>query len=292
MAIMIKDKDAKKIAIVAAITLIAAFTAVSFTACDGMLADKLRDYFGADANITDAERAAIYEIEAIALNEDGGSLLFYTLMGINSSLVSVNTKNAELTALDGTVITAGDFMTGQLVNISYDGMIAESYPGQIFNCYSIQITGDADTVDTADALNDYISIHTVDSAVYYVDAAGTLASKNVSVTYGDYFGKWKEENGVPDEVKLLHIYAEDNAYEETNSDKVTYYPATARDYHLDISAEFLVYLSSVKNEEAVVDSLVKTIIGDNPPAPDTAVFLTVGGDPLITKNNDYSSRLN
>jgi len=39
-----------------------------------------------------------------------------------------------------------------------------------------------------------------------------------------------------------------------------------------------------------VESLVKTIIGDNPPAEDTAVILTVNGSELKTDNNDFSGR--
>jgi len=150
-------------------TLIAAFAVVSFAACGWLPTVKLPGVFGPDSSIEveDDDRAGHYEAEAIALNEDDGILLFYTLMGINSSLVSVNTQNAELTALDGTVITADDFKTGQLVIINYDGMIAESYPGQIFHCYSIRITGDAYSDEanaqiTADALNEYKYVHTIE----------------------------------------------------------------------------------------------------------------------------------
>ena len=162
----------KTITIALITAFIAASTAVSFTACGRLPLDKLPDYLsnisGSDSDTTDTDRAAHYEeIEAIALNEDGGSLLFYTLTGINSSLVSVNTQNAELIALDGTVITADDFKTGQLVIINYDGMIAESYPGQIFNCYGIRITGDAYSDEAnahkaADALNEYKYVHTIE----------------------------------------------------------------------------------------------------------------------------------
>jgi hypothetical protein len=232
-----------------------------------------------------------HEIEAISLNEAGGTLLFYTLNGINSSLVSVNTANAKLTALDGSEISESDFRTEQLVTIVFDGMIAESYPGQIITCYGIRVTGEADPDKTAEALDRYMLVHTREAPIFYVDASGTLAEKLVSVVFGNYFGEWKKANGVSEEVRLLNMTEENNSYEETAGDSVVFHVATVRNHYLDLSEEFLIYLSSVADERAVVASLVKTIIGKEPYAEDTAVFLTVNGTPLKTERNDFSGRL-
>ena len=264
---------------------------VCFTACGSLSEGEGSDHLNMDSSTSETDDDSIYEIEAIALNENGGSLLFYTLSGINSSLASVNTNNAELTALDGTRITADDFITGQLVIITYDGMIAESYPEQILKCYKIRIVGESDDGETANALEKYREVHTTESVVYYVNTSGTLEYKTVSVIFGDYFGEWKRLNNVPEDVTSLKMFAEDNAYDETNGETIVHHTATVRDYHLDLSSEFLPYLASVTDEQLAVSSLVKTIIGNNPPAADTAVFLTVNGNPLITEKNDFSKRL-
>ncbi len=233
----------------------------------------------------------IYEIEAIVLNEDGGSLMFYTLNGINSALVIVRTQNVRLTAIDGTKITKDDFITGQSVTITFDGKIAQSSPGQIYACYGIRITGEAEADKTSEALAKYMVVHTVDTTVYYVDTSGMLAKKTVAVTFGDTFGEWKKANGVPEGVTLLGMSAEDNAREEINGEMAIYYAATIRNFYLDLSSEFLAYIASVTDEQLTVSSLVKTIVGENPPAVDTAVFLTVGGDAFKTEKNDFSGRL-
>lgn len=246
----------------------------------------------ADLSISGTAPGEIYEIEAIVLNEDGGSLLFYTLNGINSTLVTVSTQNAKLTASDGMTIAQDDFKTGQLVTITFDGLIAESYPGQINSCYGIRVTGEADADETAEALAKYMFVHTVENTVYYVDTSGALAKKMVAVTFGDIFGEWKKANGVPEGVTLLGMSAEDNAHEERDGEMAVYYAATVRNFYLDLSAEFFTYLASATDERMVVMSLVKTIIGDNPPAADTAVFLTVSGSPFKTEKNDFSGRLN
>ena len=232
-----------------------------------------------------------FEIEAIVLNENNSSLMFYTLDGINSGLVSVNTANAKLTALDSIIINEGDFRTGQLVTISYDGTIAESYPGQIIKCYGIQVTGEADADMTAVALDKWITSQTREDTIFYIDSSGVLAKETLPVIFGDYFGAWKKANNVPNEVELIEMTAEDNAYEETVGEVVRYTAATVKDFYLDLSKEFLTYLASAADEQTAVASLVKTIIGENPPAEDTAVFLTVIGVPLKTEKNDFSGRL-
>jgi hypothetical protein len=122
-----------------------------------------------------------------------------------------------------------------------------------------------------------------------------LVEKNVAVVFGDYFGEWKKANGTPDDVRLLGISEENNSYEEKSGDKpedpVSFHMATVRDYYLDLSEEFSAYLSAAADECAIVASLVKTIIGIDPSAEDTAVFLTVNGVPLKTDKNDFSGRL-
>jgi len=75
------------------------------------------------------------------------------------------------------------------------------------------------------------------------------------------------------------------------SSVVSYHQATVRDFHLNLSEEFLIYLTSLADERTAIASLVKTIIGDNPPVKDKAVFLTVNGSPLKTEKNDFSARL-
>ena len=199
------------------------------------------------------------ETTAIALNENGGTLMFYLLRGINSGLVSVYTANAEPTASDGVAISQNDFKTGQLVSISYDGTIAESYPGQILSCYGIRIVGEADENEASEALKKYLDIFTIERMIYYVDSSGILAEKTVSVTYSDFFGEWKKANTVPDEVRLLEIVSEDNAYTETSGEVVSHTLATVRDFHLDLSEEFLSYLSAAADERIILSSLVKTI---------------------------------
>jgi len=98
---------------------------------------------------------AKHEVTAIVLNENGGTLLFYLLESMNSGLVSVYISNTDIFAIDGTTISQDDFKTGQLVTIVYDGLIAESYPGQIHACYSIRIIGEAEEDDIANALTKY-----------------------------------------------------------------------------------------------------------------------------------------
>lgn len=234
----------------------------------------------------------IHEIEAVVLNEGGGSLMFYILNDENSVLVTVNTKNAKLTASDRTEITRDDFKTGQLVTISFDGLIAESYPGQILRCYGINVTGEADEEKTTEALAKYLDVFTTETTVYYVDTTGTLASKTVEVTFGDVFSEWKKLNRVPEEVTLLKMSAEDNAREEIKGELVEFHAATVRNFYLDLSDEFLTFLTVTPDEQMVIASLAKTIIGENPPAADTGVFLSVSGRPLKTEKNDFSGRLN
>jgi hypothetical protein len=265
---------------------------VCLASCGSPSSDADLNFPNADLSISGAAPDVIYEIEAIVLNEDGGSLMFYTINGVNSTLATVSTKNAKLIASDGTTITRDDFKTGQLVTITFDGLIAESYPVQINSCYGIRVTGEADADETAEALAKYMFVHTVENTVYYVDTSGTLAKKMVAVTFGDIFGEWKKANGVPEGVTLLGMSAEDNAREEINGEMAVYYAATVRNFYLDLSAEFLTYLASATDERMVVASLVKTIIGDNPPAADTAVFLTVNGSLFKTEKNDFSGRLN
>ena len=231
------------------------------------------------------------ETNAIALNENGGTLMFYLLDGINSSLVGVYTANAELTAYDGTVISEDDFKTGQLVTITYDGLILMTYPGQIASCSGIRVIGEADEGETKEALKKYQDVHTIEHTIYYVDSSGKLAEKRVLVIFGDLFGEWKKANKVPDDVRLLEMISEDNAFTETVGETVSHTLATVRDFHLDLSEEFLSYLASAVSEQLVVSSLVKTIIGDIPAAEDTGVFLTVNGSPLNTETNDFSGRL-
>lgn len=232
-----------------------------------------------------------YETTAIALNENGGRLLFYLLRGINSGMVSVYTLNAELTAYSGTIINESDFKTGQLVNITYDGMILESYPGQIPSCSSIQIIGDAEEDEVANALVEYQGIHTSERIIYHVDHSGMLVGIAIPVMYGDLFGEWKKANNVPDEVRLLEIFLEDNAYTEIVGEVVQHTLATIVDYHLDLSEEFLYYLASTADEKVVVSSLVKTMIGDDPFPEDTGIFITVKSSPLMTELNDFGGRL-
>ena len=232
-----------------------------------------------------------YEINAIALNEDGGRLLFYLLRGINSGMVSVNTNNAELAANDGTIINESDFRTGQLVTITYDGTILESYPGQINACYGIGIIGEAEKNEVSEALSKYRDIYTVERTIYYIYSFSILDGKTVPVMYGDLFGEWKKANNVPDEVMLLKLTSEDNAYTEIAGDVVNHSLATVLDLHLDLSKEFLTYLSSMTFKEAVVSSLVKTMIGDDPFPEDTGVYITVNGEPLVVGMNDFSGRL-
>jgi len=232
-----------------------------------------------------------YEITAIALNENGGTLLFYLLNGVNSGLVSIYTTNAELTASDGATIGKNDFETGQLVAITYDGTIAVSYPGQILSCYGIRIIGEADKNEISEALSEYQDLHTVERTIYYVDTSGILTGKTIPVIYGGFFGEWKKANNVPEEVRLLELISEDNAYTETVGEVVHHTLATVLDFHLDLSEEFLTYLLSAADEKIVVSALVKTMIGDNPFPEDTGVYITVNGSPLITRINDFSERL-
>jgi hypothetical protein len=141
------------------------------------------------------------------------------------------------------------------------------------------------------ALERYRAVHTREHAIYYIDPSGALAKNMVQVIYGDIFGEWKKANNVPEEVMLLSMTSEDNAFTETLGEVVQHTLATVRNYHLDLSDEFLLYLSTAANEWAVVSSLVKSIIGDSPAASDTAVFLTVNGIPLKTDKNDFSFRM-
>ena len=213
------------------------------------------------------------------------------MRGVNSGIVSVNTTNAELTAYDGTIINDNDFKTGQLVKITYDGMILESYPGQILSCSGIQIIGDADEDEAANALVEYQGIHTSERVIYYIDHSGMLTGIANPVLYGDVFGEWKKANNVPDEVRLLEIFSEDNAYTETVGEVVHHTLATIVDYRMDLSEEFLYYLAAAADEKAAVSSLVKTMIGEDPFPEDTGIFLTVNGSPLITEKNDFGGRL-
>ncbi len=53
--------------------------------------------------------------------------------------ISVSTKEASLVDNEGNKISINDFEEGMQIEILYDGMIAESYPAQIINCYEIRM---------------------------------------------------------------------------------------------------------------------------------------------------------
>ncbi|MEI3612145.1 hypothetical protein [Pseudogracilibacillus sp. SO30301A] len=53
--------------------------------------------------------------------------------------ISVSTIEASLMDKEGNTISMNDFEEGMQVEIMYDGMLAESYPAQILNCYEIRM---------------------------------------------------------------------------------------------------------------------------------------------------------
>lgn len=53
--------------------------------------------------------------------------------------ISVSLLDADLFDAKNESITANDFREGMLVQIEYDGKIAESYPAQIHRTYEIRI---------------------------------------------------------------------------------------------------------------------------------------------------------
>lgn len=57
----------------------------------------------------------------------------------SADLIGVSVREAKLMDEVGNGLTASEFKAGMEVEIVYDGMIAESYPAQIFNCHEIRI---------------------------------------------------------------------------------------------------------------------------------------------------------
>lgn len=57
----------------------------------------------------------------------------------SANQISVSLKDVNLLDDEGNEIKETDFKVGMIVEIEYDGTIAESYPAQILNCYSIKI---------------------------------------------------------------------------------------------------------------------------------------------------------
>lgn len=57
----------------------------------------------------------------------------------SADLITVSTKDVELSDMNGNKIQPSMFKKGMEVEIVYDGMIAESYPAQIVKCYEIRI---------------------------------------------------------------------------------------------------------------------------------------------------------
>lgn len=76
--------------------------------------------------------------EATVLENQEGSLLVSPKAGTaeasSSDRISVSLKNAKITDLDGKEITADGLAEGDVVEITYGGTIAESYPAQISDC--------------------------------------------------------------------------------------------------------------------------------------------------------------
>lgn len=57
----------------------------------------------------------------------------------SADLITVSTRDVDLTEENGNEIESTMFKEGMKVEIVYDGMIAESYPAQIVKCYEIRI---------------------------------------------------------------------------------------------------------------------------------------------------------
>ncbi|MBS4025529.1 MAG: hypothetical protein KGZ96_07610 [Clostridia bacterium] len=100
--------------------------------------------------------------------------------------IIVSVRDAELLDYENAKITIGDIKTGELVEIFYDGGIAESYPAQIQGCYRIRLL--ESTVDKTDNSNQK-QTKTSDFTVKVGDNSVSLMTWDTEINLEEIFGK-------------------------------------------------------------------------------------------------------
>ena len=160
----------------------------------------------------------------------------------SSDKISVGITELILKGQNGEDITQQDLKPGDLLNITYNGMIAESYPAQI-QASDIQVVGHNNLIDgylamidniwnEDSGLNSDIEMITVDTTgwVNLSDIEKEIILAGMKTAYGFEItvGTFDElaDQGIIDKEKLyfengVHIVLSDITYDE-NAEKITY----------------------------------------------------------------------
>jgi len=160
----------------------------------------------------------------------------------SSDRISVGISESVITGLDGSNITLSELKPGDLVIITYNGMIAESYPAQI-TASAVEVTGRNQLLDgylaiiddiwqQDQGLNSEIEMIAVDTTGWVgltaIDKEIILATLKETYGYDVIEGTFEElsEQGIIDEENLyftngVHIVISEMKVNETNT-KITY----------------------------------------------------------------------
>ncbi|MBR2283296.1 MAG: hypothetical protein IJ874_02600 [Ruminococcus sp.] len=99
------------------------------------------DDTGAEGDIPAAET----DPASAQISDDDGFSDGGTVLKINGGEMLIDLENAGLCYVSGEELTLPEGLScGDIVHMTYDGNIAESYPGQITSAYSVDITVQAD----------------------------------------------------------------------------------------------------------------------------------------------------
>jgi len=241
------------------------------------------------------------KLEATVLDNDGGSLTIWYASKWESGLCFVSMPSPPRTPIkligeNGKSVEADYLLPGRLVEITYTGGMQLSDPPSIMGASKIKVLGQADAAIYQNALEVYTEYRAVDVAVYAVSNDGSGLERiqmRIGPTPEELFEEWKMANNAPADIKLNRYFEQNNGFEErsTSDDNgtVSYVVGDTLEIEMDLSAEFLDYLTSATDEKLLISSLANTIIGDEPYYPNTFLILTVDGNQIVTKNNDFRS---